>query len=633
MLLLGVIAGLLAGLGVGGRLDRLSRIRLRWTAVIVGALLLASLTHAGIEHDVEQVGQSRLPLYGVAFGLLTAALWANRRSPGMLIAGVGVAANGLAVIANGGWMPVWGPALGAAGLAPPDIQGSFQSVLPDPLGLDFLLRAGPLADIIPFPVPPLATVASIGDVFLSLGLAWFVFTTLARRPAAGADALDAGPVAVRAVDADAPPPVRARRHAFVRLAMDARFSAFWLGQTISMFGDRLHQVALGVLVYAATGSPLATGLVFLAATLPNLLLGPIAGTFVDRWDHKRLMVASDLVRAALVVVLPFAASLDIVLVYPLVFLVTTVSIFFRPAKAAVVPRIVHPDDLLAANSATWTGETLADIVGYPLAGVFVAFLGQALSIAFFADAATYVISGLLILAVSIPPVVRETTMRTAGAARTFASELVAGWRFLRSQPALYQNTVISALAQTSVGVTTALSIVYARDWLDVSLIPYPQDYAALQAAIGVGNLVGGFAVGVVGARIRRGSLVIGGMATMGLATLIMGLTTNVGVAIGAATVLGVANLVYIIPTQTLFGEIVPPPLMGRVVAFRSSLVFGAMTAAMALASVLAEHVPVGIVIAGFGAVTAVTAIVGAMLPAVRDPSGPSARSRMGGTAG
>jgi len=132
---------------------------------------------------------------------------------------------------------------------------------------------------------------------------------------------------------------------------DARFSAFWVGQAISMFGDRLHQIALGFLVFDATDSPLATGFVFLAATLPNLVLGPIAGTFVDRWDYKRVMIVSDLLRAVLVLLIPVVARIDILLVYPVVFLVTTVSLFFRPARVAVVPRIVAPDDLLAANSA------------------------------------------------------------------------------------------------------------------------------------------------------------------------------------------------------------------------------------------------------------------------------------------
>ena len=115
---------------------------------------------------------------------------------------------------------------------------------------------------------------------------------------------------------------------------------------------------------------------FLVATLPNLLFGPIAGALVDRWDHREVMIVSDLLRAGLVLLIPIAAVTNLALAYPLVFLVTTVSIFFRPAKGAILPRIVATDDLVPANSALWVGETFADIGGYVLAGLFVALLGQ-----------------------------------------------------------------------------------------------------------------------------------------------------------------------------------------------------------------------------------------------------------------
>jgi MFS family permease len=333
------------------------------------------------------------------------------------------------------------------------------------------------------------------------------------------------------------------------------------------------------------------------------------------------MIASDLIRAALVIAIPFAAQQDVIWVYPLVFLITAVSLFFRPAKVALLPRIVAEDDVMAANSATWTADTLADIIGFPIAGLFVAFLGTAaadLGLAFFADSATYVLSALLLAGIAVAPIVRDKAPRAGSALRNFLDELVAGWQFLRGKAALMQNTLISALAQMTVGVTLALTVVYARDSLDGSIIPYPENYAAIETAIGIGNLVGGLAVGAIGARLRKGWLVVGGFVVMGLATIALGLTGNVLVALGAATVIGVANLVFIIPTQTIFMEITPIELMGRVVAFRSTLVFGAMTFAMGVSGVLAESVPVGFVIAGFGALTLAGGLIGAVLPAVRD---------------
>ncbi len=641
MIVIGLVGGLVLGLLAGGKVGRLLDVRLRWAILIVLALALRFGTQIAIGNGVAAADQLRLPLYAGAFGILAVALWLNRRLPGLLAVFVGVVANGVAIVVNGGSMPVWGPSLDASGLTVADLNTGFHVLLPTTFGTDFFLHAGPLADIIPIPLPYLTNVSSVGDAFIAAGLAWFVFATLLRGKEDPQGGVTLGPG--RAVVAQTglglerpimlgggagsglseplPLGARVRGHPYIRLALDARFAAYWLAQTISLFGDRLHQVALGVLVYAVTNSPLATGLVFLVATLPNILLGPIAGTFVDRWEHKRVMIASDLIRAVLVIAIPFAAQMNIVYVYPLVFVITAVSLFFRPAKVALLPRIVADEDVMAANSATWTADTLADILGFPIAGLFVAFLGVAagsLGLAFFADSATYVLSALLLAGIAVAPLVRDQTPRAGNAVRNFLGEVAAGWHFLRGQAALMQNTLISALAQLTVGVTLALTVVYARDALDGTIIGYPQNYAAIDTAIGLGNLVGGLAVGVVGARLKKGWLVVGGFIVMGLGTIVFGLTNNVVLALVASTVVGIANLVYIIPTQTMFMEKTPIELLGRVIAFRSTLVFGSMTFAMGLAGVLAESVPVGLVIAGFGALTLLGGVVGAFLPAVRD---------------
>lgn len=666
MLLLGILIGVLVGLAVGGRVTNLLSAQLRFGLLIVAGLLVRVATQWLLDQGVAIVDEFRLLLFATSFGLLVVALWLNRTQPGLLLAMVGIAANGLAVILNGGFMPVYLPALEVAGLTATELSPTFHTALPTELGWEFLLAGGPLGDILPIAVPLLANVISLGDVLLAAGIAWFLFSTIARgssdpdtgvvslwsakprvhdgsertaeragldRPVVIGSGMGPGlsatrpplHVAARTVEAgaEAPPAAvglgqRIREHPYVRLARDARFSAFWLAGTISLFGDRLHQIALGVMVLAVTGSAMQTGLVFLAATLPNLLLGPIAGTFVDRWDQKRVMIGTDLARAGLVLTVPFLADMHIWLVYPVVFLTTTVSLFFRPAKAAIIPRIVRREDLMPANGAIWTGETVADIAGYPLAGVFVAFLGTNLALAFWVDAVTYIISAVLLLGLVIPPVAHEAGARAAGAVAAFVGEMRDGWRFLRAETALFQNTLVSVVAQLSVGATLALMVVYAQRSLDGDVIPYPENYAVIEAAIGVGNLVGGFVVGAIGARLRKGWLVITGFGVMGLATIALGLTSNELIAVAAAVIIGIFNLVYVIPSQTLFAERTPPGMMGRVVAIRSSIVMGALTGAMAVSAGLADTVDAGVIIAATGLLTVLSAIVAAWLPAVRD---------------
>jgi len=660
MLLIGAVVGLIIGLLAGGHLDALLYVRLRYLALLMGALVLRFGTQILIAQDVALVDALRLPLYTASFLLVAGVLWLNRAQPGLLLVMVGVLSNGLAVVLNGGWMPVYLPALPVAGLSTADLSPTYHVALPADLGLSFLLHGGPIGDIIPFAAPILANVVSIGDVAISIGLGWFVLATLLRgdpkpetggislwrgaTPAAGASIqlghLDGRPVLLgggRGPGLQAPDPqlqgvtpgIRAgqprgtfgerfRAHPYVRLMGDARFSAFWVGQAISMFGDRLHQIALGFLVFNATDSPLATGFVFLAATLPNLVLGPIAGTFVDRWDYKRVMIVSDLLRAVLVLLIPVVARIDILLVYPVVFLVTTVSLFFRPARVAVVPRIVAPEDLLAANSALWTAESIADVVGYPIAAVFVAFLGEQLALAFWVDSATYVLSAVLISSLVVPPIARAVVPHLGSAVHGFLVELRSGWHVMRDHPALLQNTLISTVAQLCIGSTLALTIIYSGQAFGEQYLGKVQNWAALEAFIGIGNLIGGLAVGLIGARFRKGRMVITGFLSMGLATVILGLSTTLPIALLAAGVIGIANLVYVVPTQTIFGQVTPPEFLGRVVAIRSSMVFGAMTAAMGICSILALWVPAGIIIAGTGILTVAAAVTGAFLPAVRD---------------
>jgi DHA3 family macrolide efflux protein-like MFS transporter len=703
MLIGGIALGLVLGLLAGGSLLNLGALRLRRLGLLAIALALRVATELLLNAHVAFADALRVPLFATSFGLLLAALWVNRRFPGMSLAFVGILSNAIVILVNGGYMPIWEPALVAAGMTPADVTSAIHYVLPPPLDANFLLHLGPLADVIPIPFPFVENVASIGDIFLTAGLAFFLFAGVVRVP----DQLDEEDVAIitarlyaaaapirprRSGDpgaetglspaltatvalerplvlGSAPPglaspsletfepddrvprtmtmasasgaamatatalpgaaipipipeaPVevaeRVRQHPYVRLALNGSFSALWAGQLISLFGDRLNQLALVAVVAISTGSALATGLVFFAATLPNLVLSPIAGTFVDRWDHKEVMVVSDILRGAIVLVLPVAAVTNILLVYPLIFLVTSISIFFRPARIAVIPRIVPERDLLSANSALWVGETIADVIGYPLAGLFVALLGTAVPLAFWVDAATYLASAALLTTIAIPRAARpgpeDTTRRPS-----FVVELQAGWRFLQHETVLLANTLQGTVGQFALGLGIALTPTFAQITFTSSAFPWQASYGFLETGLGVGNLVGGFVIGLLGARFAKGRMVIAGYALWGICLFAFAISNHLAVAIGLTFGMGVANMVFVIPSQTLFQERTPPNLMGRVVGFRSALVFGSLTIAMLLGSVLGQIFGPGPVMAVFGLVTVGAGLAGLAIPAVRD---------------
>jgi MFS family permease len=674
----GIVLGLVLGLLAGGRLEHLASIRLRWVQVIFLGFLIRVATQYAIEAGNAPADALRLPLFGVAFGLILLGLWKNREQPGLSLAYTGVLLNAIAITVNRGFMPVWEPAYLVAGFGPDNPLGPLHVVLEGVVTGDFLLRAGPLGDIVPIPFPFIRNVASLGDLFLGGGLAFFLFATTVRTPMEldeasreairrrlisimplrAANAMATAAIVARGlggtaiVDRPAPagaflgaadsilgpadsilgpavpavPAVpalleRVRRHPYVRLALDGSFSALWLGQLISLLGDRIHQVALAFVVLNATGSPIAVGAIFLVATLPNLLFGPIAGTFVDRWDHREVMIVSDLLRAGLVLLIPIAAVTNLAFVYPLVFLVTTVSIFFRPAKGAILPRLIPADDLIAGNSAMWIAETFADIGGYVIAGLFVALLGSQLPLAFWADSVTYVASAILIATISIAPIRRatgEVAGEVAGRGADFFGELREGWRFLRGEAVILANTLQATVGQFMLGIFLALTPVYAQQSVDAGTLDASTAYSFIEGAIGAGNLVGGFVIGLIGTRIALGRMIILGYAWTGACVAGLALTGNLGLAIGLSFGAGVGNLAFVIPSQTLIQKRTPPELMGRLLGLRFSMVFGSMTLAMGVGGVLGQAFGAAPVLGFFGLVTVVAGLAGLLVPAVRD---------------
>ena len=678
MLLAGIILGLVAGLVAGGRLDNLLAIRLRWPLLIFVALALRLGTEAALLRDVALADQLRVPLLATAYAALVVALWVNRTRPGIGLALAGTVLNATAILVNGGYMPVWDQALSAAGMTEADVLSPIHFVLSAvPLG-EFLRHAGPLGDVIPVPLPAVRNVLSIGDVLLATGLAFFAFAGLQRAPRGGAVELPLGGAAEPRVDgrvaaATAPgtrhrvrpatglaasltesiglerPVVfggsgagvavpaptstpeapgglvearhgllaRALGHPYVRLAQNGSFGALWVGQLVSLFGDRVHQIALAFLVLGVTQSAVAVAMTFVAATLPNLVLGPVAGALVDRWDQKRVMVASDLLRAAIVLVLPLAADANVLLVYPLVFALTSISIFFRPARTAVIPRIVREDELVAANSAIWLGDSIADVIGYPLATLFVTLVGSSLAIAFWLDAASYLASALLIVTMAVPAVVRAAAAAVPGL-RGLVVDLVAGWRFLRGEAVLFANTLQAVAGQFAIGITIGLMAVYASDALRSATIDAIARYGLIEAAIGIGNLIGGFAIGLVGTRIARGPAIIAGYVVYGACITGLALTGNVGVAVALALGMGAANMVFVIPTQTLFMERTPEDMIGRVISFRFSAVFGSITLGMAVGGILGEAMGPALVFGIFGIVTMLAGLAGLLSRPLRE---------------
>jgi MFS transporter, DHA3 family, macrolide efflux protein len=645
MLLSAILVGLVLGALAGGQLPRLADLRLKWIWLLGIALavrLAAGLVITTETGPVELAEAWALPL---TYGLIVVWLYRNWKVPGLQVAAIGVTLNTIAVILHQGKMPVFEGALFAAGLTLADLAGDpFHIVLSATSTAEFVRAGGMFGDVVPIPIPVLRDVISIGDVLLWVGIVWAITAAMTRPsvPTRMSVALGANPprpmpagefqlgVAYATAMPLAAEPLpelpgtgigtaigieeEEPQSPYLRLASNRNYALLWAGQLVSLMGDRIHQVALGFLV-VTRGTAVDVGFTFAAIAIPNVIFGPWAGALADRWDRRRTMIAADLIRAALVLTIPLAFNVNIALVYLVAFLVATVSLLFRPSKDALIPQIVDRQDLIPANSATSVTETLADLIGYPLAGLMVGALAGIIGAAFVIDSATYLISALLLVFMQVP---RHERAAGAFGIGQLWRDVKEGVSFLVHQAELRANTLVSTMAQVAVGTEVTCSLLYAESVLDTSVIGFPQNYSLLMASIGLGSIVGGLVIGGLAGDAKKGPMAIAGFIGMGLTFIVAGLVTDPVLAIGLFFLIGATNMAFVIPNITLFQERTPQALFARVVTSRQALVFGVMATAMAVSGILAGMIGADKTLMLGGAVAVAAGLVGYAIPSMRN---------------
>ncbi len=183
---------------------------------------------------------------------------------------------------------------------------------------------------------------------------------------------------------------------------------------------------------------------------------------------------------------------------------------------------------------------------------------------------------------------------------------------------LLANTLQGTAGQLALGVITVVSIILARQLTPGPGDEYRATYAFMETAIGVGNLIGGFALGLVSTRVRKGMLIIAAYTAYGVQLMVLGTVDSVPIALGLLLGMGIANMAFVVPSQTLFQERTPPELMGRVVSLRFALVFGGMSVAMALGGLLTGEFGPGPVIAAAGVISIAAGLSGLLVRELRE---------------
>ncbi|NES15931.1 MULTISPECIES: MFS transporter [unclassified Micromonospora] len=362
------------------------------------------------------------------------------------------------------------------------------------------------------------------------------------------------------------------------------YRLLWSAAVSSRFGDSLRTPALALLAATLTRDPRAIAAVIVAGQLPPLLLGLLGGAYADRWDRRRTMAAVDAARAAVVgglAVLVATGRAGVVALAAVAFLLAALGTRFDAASFALLPSLVPPAALAAANGRLQAGTAVAGgFLGAPLAGVLFALTA---ALPFTVDALTFALAALLTLSLRPTPALTPAltpARRGAGRGGVWA-EAVEGVRWVRRDRVLWGVTVATAGSNLAISGVMAVLVLYA---LTVLRVPAAA-YGLLAAGAVLGGLVGALAAGRLAARFGtlpalRGVLVAQTLALTGFAVARHPLTGGVTLACFAAGTT-IWNSLW-----SAYGQRhVPPGLLGRV---------GAAQRMVGLASA-----PIGAALAGF----------------------------------
>jgi len=343
-----------------------------------------------------------------------------------------------------------------------------------------------------------------------------------------------------------------------------------MAQTVSLLGDFLALFAVQVaIVFRMHGSVAEMAGVFIASLAPSVVLGPLAGAFADRWsDPKRTMIASDLARGVLILLLARATTVP--QIYTISFAMSCFSSFFAPAQTITIPLLVPRAGLVAANARMQQSAQVVRTVGPAVACALVAAFGE--RFCYGADSASFFLSAALLATLRYPPAVK-TPSPEAG-----FSELGSGIRFLFAD-ARFSFVVFSLTAGTfAAGCFGALASLYVRDILHRG----PSVLGMIGSLIAAGTVVGSAGL----SRCARGCdprrLIRGGMGGVGASILLIAAVPGTTTALMGSATMGLGVAVVMIAASVMLQGEAPPALRGRMSGAMTSLTSLAQLGALLL---------------------------------------------------
>ncbi len=333
-----------------------------------------------------------------------------------------------------------------------------------------------------------------------------------------------------------------------------------------------------------------TSWLYVAFTIPAVLLSPIAGVYVDRWSHRWVLVLSNLVRAACValVVLP-AVSQSLKLDFALAFLISVGCQFFGPAETASIPRLVKKSELYAANSLFFTTMMIALGFGFAIGEPIISHIGM--------DNSPWVISGFFLIASCLLFSI-EDNKNHASTREPWWEELRFGLSYISSNALVFRAIMKITILFSTIITLNIIAVGLAQQVLHIEAFRFGYIVAAAGLGMGIGN----FWVAHYGHKVRSNVLVYSGFTGLGLFMSMMGSLGFLGswhgglmtVPLVIAVCIGISCACVAVPTQAALQAVVPEELRGKVFGAQNTAMSAASTIPVVLAGQFIDNLPGGV---------------------------------------
>ncbi|MFD1735929.1 MFS transporter [Bacillus salitolerans] len=377
-----------------------------------------------------------------------------------------------------------------------------------------------------------------------------------------------------------------------KVLFQRNFTLLLLSRQISKLGDGILLIALPFFIYDITGSALAAGTMFIAQMAPNLLFGLIAGVFVDRWDQKKIMIVSDILRALLLFSLVFVNSAEMLwMIYVVAFIQSSIASFFNPASRVILLKVVDKQNLMEANSIISVSSNIINLIGPSLGGALLG-LGS-FTVVVFVDTVSFFLSALLTFFIDIgnnnSNSIKSTySNNTNDQVKNILYEIREGLCLILKNKILYSAIVFMIIVWISLGIINVLFLPFVKDVLNGGAM----ELGWLQSAASVGGILGG----IILLRIKKifsiYRLIIYCSILTGVVYLFVFNFPSLLLALFLYVLLEIPSVIFLVSIESLLQETVDENYRGRFYGAYGTVIGIAVISGMLLSGLLEKSIGV-----------------------------------------